>query len=106
MNNIPLTYGNEGFKEIKDFLNQNYNETYTLSIYDMLQQSTVEIECSINDMLPIIMKIVNIEKDFPDWIGVNEISESYVVGMNLTRGHIHAPGIYEFVDGELKENKF
>ena len=37
MLSLRLTYGNEGFKEIKEFLNQNYHKDYTLSIYNKLE---------------------------------------------------------------------
>lgn len=102
---LQLTYGDVGFKEIQQFLKQTNKENYTLSIYDMLTQTTAEIECSINDMLPVIIRVVSIEKDFPQWIGVNDLSKSYVVGMNLTRGHILTPGLYEYVNEEIKPSK-
>lgn len=31
---VQLTYGNEGFNEIRELLKQNYHKDYTLSIYN------------------------------------------------------------------------
>jgi len=100
---VQLTYGNEGFKEIREFLKQNYHKDYTLSIYNNLEEATVEIECEHEDMLNVIMYVTNAEHDFPAWIGVNELSDSYVVGMDFTRGNIHTPSICEWKGGRLVE---
>lgn len=102
MKPVQLTYGNEGFREIRDFLNQNYHDGYTLSIYDNLQQSTVEIICAVNEMVNAIMYVSSVEHDFPAWIGVNEWSDSYVVGMDFTRGRILTPSVCEYNNGKLE----
>lgn len=98
---VQLTYGNEGFKEIQEFLKQNYHKDYTLSIYNNCEQTTVEIICTYEDMLDVIIYVANVEHDFPDWIGVNELSDSYVVGMNFTRGHLHTPSVCEWNGSRL-----
>ena len=67
---VQLTYGNEGFKEIKDFLKKNYHEDYTLSIYNNLEQSTIEVICDFDSMMDVILYVTNVEHDFPAWIGV------------------------------------
>lgn len=103
MNNIELTYGNEGFKEIQDFLSKNHKEGYTLSIFDMITQTTAEIDCEFNQVLPIIMQVTNMEKDFPAWIGINNLTKSYVVGLNFSRGRLHTLSSYKYIDGKLKE---
>ena len=100
---LRLTYGNEGFKEIKDFLNQNYHKDYTLSIYNNLEQSAMEVICDFDSMMDVIFYVVNVEHDFPAWIGVNELSDSYVVGLNFTRGHLHTPSVYKWKGGKLIE---
>lgn len=96
-----LTYGVEGFKEIEAYLRQFKQEGYTLSIFDIMKQSTAEIECSFDDMLKVIELVSSIEHDFPAWIGTNDLSESYVVGMNFTRGKIETPAAYKFEDNKL-----
>ena len=103
MTPIKLTYGVEGFKEIKKFLNDNYNEEYTLSIYDIAASSTAEIMCDFNEMLDVIMLVSNVEHDFQAWIGVNELSDSYVVGLRFTRRNIETPAVYRFKDNTLKK---
>lgn len=100
---IQLTYGNDGFKEIHEFLKQNYHNDYTLSIYNNCEQATVEVICAYEDMLDVIIYAANMEHDFPAWICVNELSDSYVVGINFTRGHLHTPSICEWKDGRLVE---
>lgn len=100
---VQLTYGNDGFKEIQEFLKQNYRKNYTLSIYNNCEHATVEVICAYEDMLDVIIYVTNVEHDFPAWIGENELSDSYVVGMNFTRGHLHTPSICEWKDGRLVE---
>lgn len=106
MKPIKLTYGNEGLNEIKSFLKENFHQDYTLSLYNILEESTAEIVCPFEEMLAAIATAVNVERDFPAWIGVNELSESYVVGMNFTRGRLETPGVYEFKDGRFQKVHF
>lgn len=107
MNMLPvqLAYGNDGFKEISDFLKNNYHKDYTLSIFNSLEQATIEVICDFDSMVDVIMYVSNVEHDFPVWIGVNELSDSYVVGMDFTRGHLHTPSVCEWKDGRLVERK-
>ena len=89
--------------EIKDFLEKNYNKDYTLSIYNNLEQATIEVICDFDRMVDVILYVVNVEHDFPAWIGVNELSDSYVVGMDFTRGRLRTPSVCEWKDGRLVE---
>lgn len=98
---LKLTYGNEGFKEIGKFLKDNYSEEYTLSIYDEIGQAAIEVICDFDSMVDVIAYVSNVEHDFPNWIGKNELSDSYVVGMKFTRGNLKAPSVCEWVDGKL-----
>lgn len=100
---VKLTYGNEGFEQIKKFLEKNYNKEYTLSIYNTLEQATIEVICDFDNMVDVIAYVSNVEHDFPEWIGVNELSDSYVVGMNFTRGDLKTPSVYEWKDNKLIE---
>ncbi len=56
--------------------------------------------------LAAISAAVDLEHDFPSWIGVNELSESYVVGLRFTRGNLETPGLYEFKNGRFKRLHF
>lgn len=101
MEPLKLTYGNEGFKEISKFLQDNQDEEYTLSIFDIMEQKNIEVICSFDDMLDVIAYVSNVEHDFPAWIGKNELTDSYVVGLNFTRGTLKTPSICEWRDGKL-----
>lgn len=96
-----LTYGTEGYKEIEEFLNESAHKDYSLSIFDTLSNCTMEIICPFEEMLSAIVFISSTEHDFPEWIGANDLSESYVVGMKFTRGVFHTPGYYKCENGKL-----
>lgn len=98
---VELTYGDECYKEIRKFLNDNYNKDYTLSIFDMLGQTLIEVIADFDSMIDVVAYVINTEHDFPAWIGVNELSDSYVVGMNFTRGNLETSAVYEWKDGKL-----
>ena len=101
-----LPYGQEGLAEIKKFLEENRHEGYTLSLYNILEECAAEIDCSFDEIFQIICYAVDAEHDFPAWIGVNELSESYVVGLNFTRGRIQTPAVYKAENGKLKRLYF
>ncbi len=101
MDFVKLSCGQECFSEIKKFLDDNYNGNYTLSVYDKLTEMTIELVCDFNDMLSCIMHISNIEHDFPEWIGKNELSDSYVIGMEFTRGRLVTPAVYKYQNDTL-----
>lgn len=71
-----------------------------MSIYNNCKQATVEIICTYEDML---LYVTNVEHDFPAWIGVNELSNSYVVGMDFTRGYLYTPSVCERNGSRLVE---
>ena len=98
-----LTYGNVGFNEIRDFLNKHYSKNYTLSIFDTIEQATIEVTCDFEDMVDVIAYVSNIEHDFPAWIGLNELSNSYVVGMAFTRGRLSTPSVCEWKNNTLSK---
>lgn len=100
---IQLTYGNQGFKEIHEFLKQNYHKDYTLSLYNSCEKAAAEIICDYEDMLDVIIYVTNVEHDFPSWIGVSEVSDSYVVGIDFTRGYLHTLSTYEWKGDRLVE---
>ena len=96
-----LSYGKTGIHEIKEFIDTYHHKEYTLSIYNILEQATIEITCDINSIIDIVHYVSNLEHTFPEWIGINELSDSYVVGMEFTRGHLHTPSICEWKNGQL-----
>lgn len=98
---MRLTYGNGGFNEIRDFLKQHYSKDYTLSIFDTITQTTIEVIYHFDDMVDVIVYVANVEHDFPAWIGINEISESYVIGIAFTRGRLSTPSIRKWKNNTL-----
>ena len=100
---VKLNSGKEGLEEIREFLKENYHEEYTLSIYNIPERATVEVVCNFESMTDVILYVTNLEHDFPAWIGVNELSDSYVVGMYFTRGRLHTTSVCEWKDGRLVE---
>ena len=105
MKPMELTYGYEGFQEIRDFLKNNYHKGYTLSIYDNIEKATIEVICDFDSMVNVIIYVSNTENNFPAWIGVDELSESYVVGMDFLRGYLRTPSVCEWKDDRLVERK-
>ena len=101
MLHIVLTYGNEGIQEIKEFIDAHHHKEYTLHIYNIPEQATIEIICDIDSIIDVLHYISNIEHTFPDWIRINELSDAYVIGMEFTRGHLHTPSICEWKGGQL-----
>ena len=91
-----------GFSIMKQFIEENPHKEWLLSIFDSLTQSSIEIDCNINEMPDIVAYIYQLEHASPMYfIGENWISESYVVGMNCTRGRLNIPGIYVAKSGKL-----
>ncbi len=96
MKELKLSNGTKSFDEIKNYLLKNYKEEYTLSLYDMITEETAEIECTKEDILSAIMLATDMEHDFPEWIGINELTNSIVVGMNFTKGNLKTNCFYEY----------
>ncbi len=90
---VKLKYGEEGFNQISKFLENNKHDGYTLSIYNGLEKATTEVVCKFDEMVDVIKFVSMIEHDYPEWIGTNKFSDSYVVGMNFTRGEIPTPSV-------------
>lgn len=98
---MRLTYGKKGFQEIRNFLKKNYFETYTLSIFDTIKASTIEVVCTFDEIVDVIVYVSHVEHDFPAWIGVNELSNSYVVGLAFTRGRLRTPSVCKWQNNML-----
>ena len=85
------------------FISENRYEDYTLSIFDTMTAKTIEIECPVSEMPKIVDYIYHCEKGTPlTFIGVNSLSNSYIVGMSISRGRIDF-GCYKVEDGTLKK---
>ena len=101
---VELPNGNASFSAIHIFFLLNFRKGYTLSLYDQMEQATVEVmnEPDTPEVFEEIIQYASIvEHDFPEWIGVNEISESFVVGFNFTRGVLETNSVYRWEDGQL-----
>lgn len=90
----------DGFDIIGKFLSRYPHENYSLSFYNVLTSATTEIDCSFEEMEKIICFVCNTEHSLVHFIGANPMSESYVVGIDFTRGRIeNAP--YKAENGKL-----
>lgn len=91
-----------GYSIVKAFIEKHPHNEWTLSIYDMLSQSNIEIACAVSEIPKIVSFIYKTEHAAPiSFIAENPLSESYVVGMSCTRGRLRIPGIYSAKDGKL-----
>lgn len=88
------------FDIIRKFLLQCPYENLSLLFYNVLISATTEIDCLFEEMEKIVWFVCNTEHSLVHFIGVNSMSESYVVGIDFTRGRIeNAP--YKVENGKL-----
>ena len=103
INDRDLALSDCGKSFMEKFVKQYKNEGYTLSIYDNITKNTIEIDASIIEMPEIVSNIYRAEHATPmNFIGINSLTDSYVVGMTLTKGHIDF-GHYKYINGNLKK---
>lgn len=103
INDIDLAITDGGISITKDFINENKYEDYTLSVYDEITKNTIEIDAKINEIPIIVSMIYKAEHATPmTFIGVNKLTKSYVVGMNLAKGYIEF-GSYTYINGKLNK---
>ena len=103
INDIDLAIKDCGKSLMEKFIRQYKNEGYTLSIYDDITKNTIEIDASIIEIPEIVSNIYRAEHATPmNFIGINSLTDSYVVGMTLTKGHIDF-GHYKYINGNLKK---
>lgn len=96
--------GNDaGYSAMESFVKEHTHVGWTLSVFDALTESTIEIDCcDLAEMPKIVSYIYNLEHAAPmTFIGENPVSESYVVGMTCTRGRLNIPGVYKVENGKL-----
>lgn len=98
---LAITDG--GLRIVKEFIEKNNYNDYTLSIFDEMTGNTIEIDTDIKEMPTIVSRIYMEEHATPlSFIGLNKLTKSYVVGMNITKGRIEF-GNYIFKNNELKK---
>lgn len=100
---MQLTYGNEGFAEIKSFILDNNHKNYSLAINDELSGSRIEVLCDIIDIPDVVSFISTLEHDFPDSIVTDEQGKRYIVNMKFVKGRLKVPYVYEWKRGRLLE---
>lgn len=92
-----------GYTRVEEFIERYPHKNWSLSIYNLLDESTAEIDCPFDEIPKIASFVYNLEHAYPmTFIGENPVSESYVIGMTLTRGRIQTPGIYRAENGKLR----
>lgn len=100
VDDISLALG--GVEELmQKFIEKHKHSDFSLSIFDSMTNQTIEIDCGLDEMPTIVDYIYHLEKGTPlTFIGVNSISDSYVVGMTISRGRIDF-GCYKAENGKL-----
>ena len=100
VDDISLALG--GVEElVQKFIENHKHSDFSLSIFDSMTRQTIEIDCSTDEMPAIVEDIYHLEKGTPlTFIGVNSMSDSYVVGMTISRGRIDF-GCYKAENGKL-----
>ncbi len=84
---------------VKQFVKEHYNESYkALSIYDTISGSSLKISnplgAIIDDITDIIGAIALIENSFVRFIGIDEESKEFVVGMTFATHRLDSPCVY------------
>lgn len=103
INDMNLAVTDCGKSIIEKFIEQYKYDEYALSIYDEATGNTIEIYANIKDMPKIVSDIYRIEHATPlSFIGVNSLTNSYIVGMTLAKGHIDF-GCYKYTEGKLNK---
>ena len=86
---------------MQKFIEKHKHSDFSLSIFDSLTNQTIEIDCGIDEMPTIVDYVYHLEKGTPlTFIGLNSMSDSYVVGMTVSRGEIDF-GSYKAENGKL-----
>ena len=102
--NLAITDG--GYEFMSEFIKNYFHDNWSLSIFDTNTNQTIEILCETKKMPEIVSYIYHLEQATPlTFIGENFLTESYVVGMNFTRGRIELGETYKDVDGKLVASK-
>ena len=97
-----LAGSDAGYSLLNDFIDKHPHEGWTLSIYNVLEEATAEIDCPVEAIPQITSCIFNLEHAAPMvFIGENALSESYVVGICCTRGRLSFPGLYRAEGGKV-----
>ncbi len=91
--------------EIMDEFMSTYSDQiqgWSLSIYDTITQSTIEIDADIREFSKIVTYIYDLEHAAPlDFIGLNSLTNSIVVGMPLCKGRITPGHHYKAENGKI-----
>ncbi len=98
---IWIPKDDNGISLINEFIVKNYYKNYSLSLYDSITSKTMEISADISDFVDVVTFVMNVEHSIINFMGVNSISSSYVIGLDFTRGRFEF-GIYEYRNKQLK----
>lgn len=98
-------YNPESILLTKKFIERNYREGYTLSIYDTTTNNALEITNPIEEIIDKVLSIIGLiasnEHTFVDFIRINSLTHKYIVGMRFTRGKIDIPSSYKNENDKL-----
>ena len=100
INPINLPMGTRCIHSIREFLETSDQKDYSLMFFDHLTDSYTTVIAEFEDYVNVVVYLINVEHDFPEWIALDEITRSYLIGMSFTRGNVTA-GTYKWKDGGL-----
>ena len=102
-----LTYSPKDFKLVERFIKENYHKNYKISFFDAFSGRTLEITNPISKIVDeieeMICTISCIEHTFVNFIGINRLSESYVISIDFSRGNFDLPCICKYENGKFIE---
>lgn len=84
------------------FVKEYYHTNWSLSVYDINEEQTAEIDCKpseIKEVMGIVCSYEHISE--MSFIGENPITKSYVVGVACTRGCLKLSKCYRYDNGKL-----
>lgn len=86
---IKLSYCEKDAIDILTFIRNNNEEDFTLVFYDIISSKTIEIKNKVetltdDDILNIVNNMFEMEHTFGYFVGKNNLTKSYIIGINFT----------------------
>lgn len=93
-----------GMSTTKHFIEEYPHKNWTLTVFDSSTLEFIEIYCNVSEMPSVVSHVFNLEHAYPiNIVGECLAAQSYLVGMNLTKGRLNIPGVYKFKNDRLIE---
>ncbi|MBD5464776.1 MAG: hypothetical protein HDR22_02985 [Lachnospiraceae bacterium] len=100
-----LTYSQSDFALVEKFIDENYYADYTISFYDAITGATLELANKVSEIkdniAELVCKLSCIEHTFVHFVGINSLSESYVISIDFSRGNFRLPCTCKWENGRI-----